>query len=124
MNRVDYYPNELGEVSGSCLQGDQEASYDQLVKLFGEPNSYGDGDKVHIEWVLNFDVYDEDGEVDYHTATIYDWKEEDDAARYAKSYFWHIGGYSKDAAHLVSDLIIDDRFGNDSSFYGKFRRVG
>ena len=50
--RVDYYPNELGEVSGSCLQGHQEASYDQLVKLFGSPNSDGDGDKVHIEWVI------------------------------------------------------------------------
>ena len=82
--KVEYYPNDLAPVHGSHLQGHQDASYDQLVKLFVEPN---------------------------------------DAARYVESYDWHIGGYSKEAAHLVSDLIIDDRFGNNSSFYGKFRRV-
>ena len=122
--RVEYYPNDLAPVSGSHLQGHQEASYDQLVKLFGEPNDFGDGDKVHMEWIITFDLYDDDG-VDFesHTATIYDWKESSDAARYLSSYNWHIGGFSKDAAHLVSDLIIDDTFGNNSSFYGKFRRV-
>ena len=120
--RVDYYPNELGAVCGSYLQGHQDASYDELVRLFGEPNSSGDGDKVRFEWVVSFDVND-DGDPTFHTATIYDWKESSDAARYVSSYNWHIGGFSKDAAHLVSDLIIDDRFGNNSSFYGKFRRV-
>ena len=121
--RVDYYPNELGEVSGSCLQGHQDASYDQLVKLFGEPNSYGDGDKVHNEWVINFDVHDKDGDIDYHTATIYDWKEQSPTDAMYGTYNWHIGGFSKEAAHLVSDLVIDDRFGNNSSFYGTFRRI-
>lgn len=122
--KVEYYPTDLAVDAGSCLQGHQEASYEQLVKLFGEPNSYGDGEKVHIEWVLNFDVHDEDDEdSESYTATIYDWKEDDDVARYVPSYNWHIGGFSKEAAHLVSDLIIDDRFGNNSSFYGKFRRV-
>ena len=116
--RVDYYPNELGEVSGSCLQGHQEASYDQLVKLFGEPNSDGDGDKVHIEWVINFDVLDKDSDdVEAHTATIYDWKEDYDAARRVSSYNWHIGGFSKEAAHMVMDLIIDDKMGTTNSYY-------
>ena len=121
--RVDYYPNELGAVCGSHLQGHQDASYDELVRLFGEPNSYGDGDKVRFEWIISFDVYDrDDGEPTFHTGTIYDWKEEDDTARYADTYDWHIGGHSKESYHLTSDLILNERFGNNSSFYN-FRRV-
>jgi len=122
--KVEYYPDDAEVVSGSCLQGYQEASYDQLVKLFGEPNSYGDGDKVHTEWVINFEVYDEDWEdTETHTATIYDWKEDDDAARRVPMYNWHIGGFTKEAAYMVSDLIIDDKKGTKNSFYNFSRRV-
>ena len=119
--RVDYYPNELGAVCGSYLQGHQDASYDELVRLFGEPNSSGDGDKVRFEWVVSFDVY-YDGDPTFQTATIYDWKEDDDVARHVPSYDWHIGGHSKESYHLISDLILNQRFGNNSSFYD-FRSI-
>ena len=104
--RVDYYPNELGEVSGSCLQGHQEASYDQLVKLFGSPNSDGDGDKVHIEWVINFDILDEDSDdVEAHTATIYDWKEQSPTDAMYGKYNWHIGGRGHHCVELVYEAL-------------------
>ena len=122
MLQVEYYPNELGAVCGSHLQGHQDASYDELVRLFGEPNSSGDGDKVHIEGVISFDVYEEDDDPTPHTATIYDWKEESVDPRYVTSYDWHIGGHSKESYHLVSDLILNQRFGNNSSFYD-FRSI-
>lgn len=37
-------------LSGTSYMGSLEASYDQLARIFGEPNSEGDGDKTVFEW--------------------------------------------------------------------------
>ena len=59
-------------VSGTARQGVIKTTYDQLVEKFGPP-TYKGGGKTTAEWNLEFYVED-DGEEDYVTATIYDWK--------------------------------------------------
>ena len=85
-------------VSGTSLQGYIKTNYTDLVEVFGEPRYTSSGDdKVSTEWNLEFDV---DGE--YVTATIYDWKLGHTPYR---TYDWHIGGFSTQAAHVVSQFM-------------------
>jgi len=73
--------------SGTSLSNYVEASYAQLVSLFGAPsyNETSADDKVDVEWVLA----NEEGQV----VTIYNWKDYDGGhrARSSLSYRWHIG---------------------------------
>ena len=90
-------------ITGTSLQGYIEATYDDLVKAFGEPtfdSTKGDeGDKVHTQWVLEF----EDEEDNLVVATIYDWKEDSAYNSRVGKYKWHIGGNSYDAVEAVTD---------------------
>ena len=79
------------KVNGTHLQGHVNASYDELVAVFGKEHSDGDGYKVQAEWVLKF----EDGTI----ATIYDYKEGKNyngssGISKEKVTDWHIGGTS------------------------------
>lgn len=69
--------NAQDAVVGTSLQGYVTASYHQLVEMFGEPTytaeDFGD-DKVTCEWVINYSQVDENGDEDYGTFTLYDWK--------------------------------------------------
>jgi len=80
------------EANGTHLQGYINATYDQLVARFGQPDE--GGDKTTVEWVLAF----ADGTI----ATIYDWKEYE-TPMYA--YDWHIGGKSKTAVSRVTQAL-------------------
>jgi hypothetical protein len=86
---------------GTSLQGYVKASYDQLVKVFGDPtyNETSGDDKVDFEWVLKFN--------DGTEATIYNWKDYD-GGLYAMStpdYTWHIGGKDKIAVCNVLETL-------------------
>lgn len=90
---------------GTCLQGEFDCSYSELVAAIGKPNSSGDGYKVSTEWVL---ADDETGRV----FTIYDWKEtsmydrslpSSVSLRAAPTVNWHIGGAS-DPSHFKAWL--------------------
>ena len=89
-------------ITGTSLQGYIEATYDDLVKAFGEPtfdSTKGDeGDKVHTQWALEF----EDEEDNLVVATIYDWKEDSAYNSRVGKYRWHIGGNSYDAVEAVT----------------------
>ena len=89
------------EANGTHLQGYATASYDRLVELLG-PCIDGDvEDKVTTEWVLVFTGPNGEREV----ATLYDWKEYSLRCRRAKRYDWHVGGMSKRAVTLVTQLL-------------------
>lgn len=84
----------------TSLQGYVKATYDEIVKVFGEPTYMqpsGDG-KVDTEW----EIVEDDT-----TVTIYDWKEYDfgTTSRSGKPYRWHIGGSNRQAVSLVSNRL-------------------
>jgi hypothetical protein len=89
-----------GSIGGTSLQGYVTASYDQLVKVFGEPDfgpNAADGDKVTCEWDIMFS--------DGTPATIYDWKEEETPMHETE---WHVGGKSKQAILNVNQVLGTD----------------
>ena len=101
----DYVPR------GSSLRGYIHVTFGALVEAFGVPNIQS-SDKVFNEWGIEFRVPIDDGGMgdvdDYDTvnATIYDWKESSDAARYVESYDWHIGGFHNgDAVDAVQKCL-------------------
>lgn len=85
--------NDTSKSNGSHLQGYMKASYNDLVKVFGNP-TFGPNafelDKVTCEWILEYE--------DNKYCTIYDWKIEETPSY---EYQWHIGGFNKDCVDAV-----------------------
>ena len=90
------------ETGGSHLIGVVEASYDMIKTAFGDACG-GDGDKVQVEWSIQF----EDGTI----ATIYDWKEGDcyhgkgNGTHFSDVTEWHIGGFNDKAELRVLEVL-------------------
>lgn len=96
----------LTNENGGSLQGYVDASYKQIVALFGQPNCKGDKYKVSTEWTVRAPS----GKV----VTIYDYKETDsyDSSlpsvsefRKLRSYRWHIGAEQKEDADRFIDFL-------------------
>jgi hypothetical protein len=89
--------------TGTSLKGYITASYDELVRVFGDPDvgpNDRNQDKVTCVWELTFG----DGTV----ATIYDWKE---GKTPMGKYSWHIGGRNNNAEHMIHsafELMMED----------------
>jgi len=102
MNSENYKIKPRANFVSTCLQGYITASYAELVKVFGEPQSTetsGD-EKVNIEWELEVHDYDFNS---IKPVTIYNWKDYDGGfeARSNQEYKWHIGGTSiMDTAYI------------------------
>ena len=85
------------EINGTSLQGFVEATYEELVDIFGEPShthTPEELEKTQAEWWLLFS----DGTI----ATIYDWK-----SIYPPEEVptWNIGGHDMDAEYQVKQAI-------------------
>lgn len=80
--------NNRSLVIGTSLQGEVDISYNDLIKLFGQPHE-GDGYKVDAEWII---------ETPFGVATIYNYKTgknylgPDEGADVKDIRDWHIGG--------------------------------
>jgi len=94
--------SDFALINGTSLQGYVHAYFSELVAAFGEPLE-GDGDKTQAEWVLVFEVPQDDGYTDRVVATIYDWKKYDQRADEVTS--WNIGGHDPRAPELVIDYL-------------------
>ena len=88
---------------GTFLQGYIKATYEQLLKTFGEPHDpNGDTYKTDVEWAFEF----ADGTV----ATLYNWKNGKnylgaEGLELNDIYEWHVGGFSEKAvAKLLEKL--------------------
>lgn len=82
--------------SGTSFKGYLNATYNQLIKAFGEPtypNESGDG-KVQFEWVFEYN-----GE----PFTVYDWKTYDREYTINGLTRWNVGG-SSNAERFISTL--------------------
>ena len=90
---------DCDRVSGSSLRGHIAVTYSMLVEMFGNPMQ-GDGDKVQVEWVVEF--YDE-VEDEYVLATIYDWKQYDRKPQQIVE--WNVGGFKSSAVTLLEKAI-------------------
>ena len=79
----------------TSLQGYVDATREQLVAIFGEPEPIESSDgKVTTEWIIEF--------ADKTIATIYDWKRYDlGAPTDDELYSWHIGGHQRRALENV-----------------------
>lgn len=86
---------------GTSLMGYTDASYQELVDIFGE-HTECDGYKVDAEWVLEF----EDGKV----ATIYNYKTGvnylgSDGMPVEEIRDWYIGGFDDIVVSRVTDIL-------------------
>ena len=119
MNNISNIENSKSiKTSGSSLVGTIEATYEELIRAFGEPTykePSGDG-KVSTEWKLEFEHKDvstewklesERSDVKYVVATIYDWKMYDNgtACRSGEKFEWHVGGFNYEALELVEEEL-------------------
>ncbi len=83
---------------GTSLQGYVTSTLAELTVAFGEPEFYGEGDKVTVEWTIMFD----NGDV----ASIYDWKRYDlGTPEPTEVYEYHVGGNSPAAVALVKTAL-------------------
>jgi hypothetical protein len=91
--------SQATNASGTSLQGYIEATYEELVKVFGQPKYGPDAqeDKTTCEWCLW---------IDDTLVTIYDWKT---CYTPMNTYSWHIGGNTKEAPELVYDAFFQSK---------------
>ena len=85
---------------GTCYQGSIEASYQDLVEIWGDPEP-GDKYKTEAEWVIR--------PIEGETVTIYNYK---NSRCYADKYpvitevrEWHIGGHDVSAVDRVIGMM-------------------
>ena len=93
---------DVHDINGTSLQGYINATYDQLVSLFGEPMD-GCGYKTDCEWIVT--------DMDEGTiGTIYNWK---NGRNYlgAQGLYpeqitrWHVGGIGRDAVRMFDEIL-------------------
>ena len=122
MQTIQFIPCEEFS-SGTSLQGSIEASYNDLVRMFGKPAYEGIGDKVTTEFVIDYQVSDSEGESKYGTFTLYDWhfaRNLNDDYAITK---WNVGGRGYDdsfAADLAQKIFENT---DDSLVYAKLHEL-
>ena len=84
--------------AGTSLRGYVTTTLGKLIDTFGQPEYYGEGDKVTVDFSILFD----DGTV----ATIYDWKRYEMGTPALDEVFqYNIGGHSLQAVILVKQAL-------------------
>ena len=109
--------------SGTCRQGQIEASYNDLVRMFGKPAFEGIGDKITTEFIIEYQVGDSEGESKYGTFTLYDWYFARNLNNDCEKTRWNVGGNSYDdsfAADLSLKLFEKT---DDSLVYAKLHEL-
>ena len=122
MQTIQFIPCEKFS-TGTSLQGSIEASYNDLVRMFGKPAYEGIGDKVTTEFVIDYQVSDSEGESKYGTFTLYDWhfaRNLNDDYAVTK---WNVGGrgYEDSFAADLSLKLFEKT--DDSLVYAKLHEL-
>lgn len=89
---------------GTSLQGKIEASYSDLVEVFGEPVKCEQG-KQDVEWTL---------QTPHGTATIYNYKNGqawlgDEGDRPENITHWNVGGFGPEVVDDIQDALIESK---------------
>lgn len=106
-----YTFNRGDDSVGTSLIGYVATTYDDLVKLFGEPNTQMN-DKVNAQWII--EIHDAADRL-WHIVTIYDYK---NSSIPKLQYHWHVGGLSRDSIEVLRSLLVE------RTFRGIVRNVG
>ena len=122
MQTIQFIPCTAG-ASGTSLQGKIFASYNDLERMFGKPAYEGIGDKVTTEWIIEYQVSDDEGESKYGTFTLYDWH----FARNLHDNYavtqWNVGGNSYEDS-MTADLAVKIFAETDESLvYAKLHQL-
>ena len=122
MQTIQFIPCNSG-TTGTSLQGSIQASYNDLVRMFGKPAYEGIGDKVTTELIIEYQVSDSEGESKYGTFTLYDWhfaRNLNDDYAVTK---WNVGGrgYDDSFAADIAQKIFEKT--DDSLVYAKLHEL-
>ena len=121
MQTIQFIPCTEG-YSGTSLKGSIQASFADLKEMFGEPAFEGIGDKITTEFVIDYQVGD-DEDRKYGNFTLYDWHFARNLNNDYEVTTWNVGGNSFDdscAADLALDIFKET---NDSLVYAKLHNV-
>lgn len=109
MSLLNFSVDDMYFVNGTHLIGHMKATYDDIVKVLGEPSftQQCTEEKVNVEWVIRAEYINVFGEEDTTPITIYNWKDYDGGreCRSGDVYQWHIGGLKRDALELVQEIV-------------------
>ncbi len=105
-----FKPNKSKMFSGSFLIGYVNTSYNNLVMLFGKPNTIMDGYKISTTWHLESDRGDFVMIYDYKETNLYDPALPSvEEFRSLPTHNWHIGGFDKQTANdLITFIYMHD----------------
>ena len=122
MQTIQFIPCEMG-ASGTSRQGQIEASYNDLVRMFGKPAFEGIGDKITTEFIIEYQVSDSEGESKYGTFTLYDWYFARNLNNDYEKTFWNVGGnnYEDSFAADLSLKLFEET--DDSLVYAKLHEL-
>ena len=122
MQTIQFIPC-TGGANGTSYQGKIMASYNDLERMFGEPAYEGIGDKITTEFVVEYQVSDDEGDSKYGTFTLYDWHFARDLTDNYAVTQWNVGGKGYDdsfAADLAQKIFEKT---NDSLVYAKLHQL-
>ena len=75
---IQFIPSTADYATGTSRQGYLEGvTTNQLIEMFGDPICYSSsemGDKVSMEWIIETQKTNGDGDTEYGVFTLYDWK--------------------------------------------------
>ena len=121
MQTIQFIPCTEG-YSGTSLKGSIQASFADLKEMFGKPAFEGVGDKITTEFVIDYQVGD-DEDRKYGNFTLYDWHFARNLNNDYEVTTWNVGGNNFDdscAADLALDIFKET---NDSLVYAKLHNV-
>lgn len=102
-SKGSYMKDYIAKRNGTSFKGYLLATYADIVNVFGEPTSTGDGYKVDVEWVMK---------TPHGVATIYNYKDgkaylEAEGLAVEQICEWHVGGKTLESYHWVKKQISD-----------------
>lgn len=110
---------QTNDIEGTSLQGYVDASYNQLVEVFGKPTyetGFSKTEKITTAWNLEFPS----GVI----VTIYNWKNYENYGKDPEpneEYEWHVGGYDINAVYLVKNALKQSKGSKSNGFVDKIK---
>ncbi len=118
-NQILFIPCDEGHGGGS-KQGSIFASFYDLQAMFGDPAFEGKGDHITTEFVIDYEWYDNDEDVEYGSFCLYDWGYGRNFGNPSEVIEWNIGGkgFNDSYAPVIAQKLFektDIRYSRDDA---------